>query len=139
MQGEAGPGGERSWEKRAWDAPEVRERACRHRLSAGGHRRNSDQAGARNSPLCRQLFLKPCHTPGAECQMRRDLRGLGSDQPGAREHPNPTGFCLRATPLVMGQASAARGQQEPLSRESCLRGGGRSAQLRLVHTGLSQD
>lgn len=68
---------------------ECGERACRHRLSAGGCSMGTrDAARARNSP-CRQLFLKPCHTLGGRMSSEgRDLRGSGAPtswEPG--EHP----------------------------------------------------
>lgn len=86
--GEVTQVGSEAWEKRAWDAPEVRGEGlpspavCR-RLS----QELGTKLGARNSP-CRQLFLKPCHTPGGRMSSEAGSEGLwGSDQPGAHEHP----------------------------------------------------
>lgn len=86
--GEVTRGGVKLGRSELGTLPRCGERACRHRLSAGGHCRNSGpSSGARNSP-CRQLFLKPWHTPGGRMSSEAGSEGLwGSDQPGAREHP----------------------------------------------------
>lgn len=144
----------RAWEERARDAPGCGERACRHRLSAEGHQRNSGPGWGSGIHPAGSCSLNQYTSLGPTPNESGIWRAMGFPPAWSlrAQVPELHGTCFHAIHSdpggkpCSGRASAARtahvhlqNQDVQLGWHSCLCAGGGPAEHTGVQTRLSQD